>query len=80
MKIPRDPGLVIGMFTYANRDGAARPNEIDIEILGRSPRVAELTIHENGRATSKNVTLPFDASKASITMASTGSLAMCAGM
>ena len=63
MKIPRDPGLVIGMFTYANRNGSVRPNEIDIEILGRSPRVAELTIHENGRATSKNVTLPFDASE-----------------
>lgn len=62
MKVPRDPGIVTGLFTYADRAGSIRPNEIDIEILGRAPRIAELTIHENGRATTRNVTLPFDAS------------------
>lgn len=61
MKVPRGAGLVTGVFSYANRDGRVRPNEIDIEILGRNTRVVELTIHEGGRATSKKVTLPFDA-------------------
>ena len=61
MKLPRAPGLVTGFFTYAGRDGRTRPNEIDVEILGRNTRVAEFTIHENGKATSKKVTLPFDA-------------------
>jgi endo-1,3-1,4-beta-glycanase ExoK len=62
IKVPRDPGIVTGLFTYAERAGSVRPNEIDIEVLGRAPRVAELTIHENGRATTQKVTLPFDAS------------------
>lgn len=61
MKLPKSPGLVTGFFTYAGQDGRTRPNEIDVEILGRNTRVAELTIHENGKATSKKVTLPFDA-------------------
>lgn len=60
MKVPRAPGLVTGFFSYAGRDGRTKPNEIDIEILGRNTRVAELTIHENGQATSKKLTLPFD--------------------
>jgi endo-1,3-1,4-beta-glycanase ExoK len=61
LRAPSSPGLVIGAFTYAAAEGHSRPNEIDIEILGRSTRKAELTIHENGRATSKVVNLPFDA-------------------
>jgi beta-glucanase (GH16 family) len=61
MKIPRGPGIVSGMFTYADRDGSIRANEIDIEILGRDTRTAELTLHEGGKATSKKVRLPFDA-------------------
>lgn len=61
MKVPRGAGLVTGFFSYAGQDGRTRPNEIDIEILGRNTRVAELTIHENGKATSTKVTLPFDA-------------------
>jgi hypothetical protein len=61
MKVPRGAGLVTGFFSYAGQDGRTRPNEIDIEILGRNTRVAELTIHENGEATSTKVTLPFDA-------------------
>lgn len=63
MKVPRDPGVLIGVFTYADRAGKVRPNEIDIEILGRSTRVAELTIHENGRATHKKIALPFDSAE-----------------
>lgn len=61
MKVPRGAGLVTGVFSYAGRDGRVRPNEIDIEILGRNTRVAELTIHEGGQATSQRITLPFDA-------------------
>jgi endo-1,3-1,4-beta-glycanase ExoK len=60
MRVPRDPGLITGAFTYAPRDENAGPNEIDIEILGRSTRRVELTIHENGRATSETIHLPFD--------------------
>ncbi len=61
MKVPRGAGLVTGVFSYAGRDGRIRPNEIDIEILGRNTRVVELTIHEGGQATSQKITLPFDA-------------------
>lgn len=63
MKVPRGPGIVTGFFTYAGHAAGQRPNEIDIEILGRNTRVAELTIHENGKATSKKFTLPFDAAE-----------------
>ena len=62
MQAPRDPGIVTGMFTYADRAKGVKPNEIDIEILGREPKIAELTIHENGRATPKKITMPFDSS------------------
>lgn len=61
MRVPRGAGTVSGVFSYADRDKGVKPNEIDIEILGKNTRAAELTIHENGRATSKIVTLPFDA-------------------
>lgn len=61
MKVPQGAGLVTGVFSYADRAKGVKPNEIDIEILGRNTRVVELTIHEGGRATTKNVTLPFDA-------------------
>ncbi len=61
MKVPRGPGVVTGFFSYAGQEGQTRPNEIDIEILGRNTRVVELTIHENGKAASKKVDLPFDA-------------------
>lgn len=62
MQAPRGSGIVTGVFTYADRAEGVKPNEIDIEILGRAPKVAELTIHENGRATSKKITMPFDSS------------------
>ncbi len=60
MKVPRGSGLVTGVFTYFHGDGAIRPNEIDIEILGRNTRILEATIHENGRSTLKRIDLPFD--------------------
>ena len=63
MMVPRGPGIVSGVFTYADRNGAVRANEIDIEILGRDTRTAELTIHEGGQATQKKVRLPFDAAE-----------------
>lgn len=63
MRVPRGEGTVAGVFTYADRKKGVKPNEIDIEILGKNTRAAELTIHENGRSTSKIVTLPFDASE-----------------
>lgn len=60
MKMPRDPGIVMGFFTYAGQEGRTRPHEIDIEILGRDTRTIELTLHQGGGATGKTVTLPFD--------------------
>jgi endo-1,3-1,4-beta-glycanase ExoK len=61
MRLPRGPGLVSGAFTYSKHTEGQRPNEIDIEILGRSTDKLETTLHENGRATSKKISLPFDA-------------------
>jgi beta-glucanase (GH16 family) len=61
MKVPRGAGLVTGFLSDAGQEGGTRPNEIDIGILGRNTRVAELTDHENGKARSKKVTLRFDA-------------------
>src|SRR5690606_10434610 len=60
MRLPRGAGLVSGAFTYAGREDGRHSNEIDIEILGRSTNRMETTIHENNRATSKKVSLPFD--------------------
>ncbi|MFT3725693.1 MAG: family 16 glycosylhydrolase [Hyphomonadaceae bacterium] len=60
-RVPRDPGLVSGLFTYADPAGAARSNEIDIEFVGKDTRRVELTIHENGKPTHQKVRLPFDA-------------------
>jgi endo-1,3-1,4-beta-glycanase ExoK len=62
MRVPKGAGTVSGVFTYADRAKGVKPNEIDIEILGKNTRAVELTIHENGRSTSKTVALPFDAS------------------
>lgn len=62
LRVARGPGMVTSFFTYAQQDGAKRPNEIDIEILGRNPRVLEATIHENGKPTHTKIALPFDAS------------------
>ena len=63
MRVPRDPGIVIGVFTYANQDGETRPHEIDIEIPGRNTRMLEATIHEDGKPTHRALRLPFDASE-----------------
>ncbi|MDP3736598.1 MAG: family 16 glycosylhydrolase [Hyphomonadaceae bacterium] len=63
MRTPHDPGMVIGAFTYAARDGSVRPNEIDIEITGRDTRRAELTYHQNSKATHEIVALPFDSAE-----------------
>lgn len=60
-RVPRDPGLVSALFTYADRKGATRSNEIDIEFVGKDTRRVELTIHENGKPTHQKVRLPFDA-------------------
>ena len=61
MRVPRGPGIVTGVFTYAGQDGKVRPHEIDIEILGRHTNMLEATIHENGKPTHKRIRLPFDA-------------------
>ncbi len=63
MRIPRGSGQVTGAFTYAGADENGRPNEIDIELIGRDPRRIELTYHVGGKARGKRLTLPFDASE-----------------
>lgn len=60
MKLPSGSGIVAAAFTYAHTDGKIRPNEIDIEILGRETRVLEATIHENGKSTHQKIRMPFD--------------------
>jgi endo-1,3-1,4-beta-glycanase ExoK len=62
MRVPKGPGLVAGVFTYAERREGMTPNEIDIEILGRRTHLVELTYHQSGKATSSKAALPFDAS------------------
>jgi endo-1,3-1,4-beta-glycanase ExoK len=63
LRIPRDPGLISGAFTYVGRDDGKAPEEIDIEFLGRATKRAELTIHENYRSTHEKIDLPFDAAE-----------------
>ncbi len=60
MRVPRGSGVITGLFTYADRTDKLRPNEIDIEILGRDTGAAELTLHENGKATWHKHRLSFD--------------------
>lgn len=62
-RVPRGAGVVSGIFTYAHIDGNVRPNEIDIEILGKDTRTLETSIHQNGVSTLKRVRLPFDAAE-----------------
>ncbi len=64
MRVPAGSGTVTGAFTYAEQKGRTRPNEIDIEILGRNPRTLEATIHENGKPTGDKLRLPFDTTTA----------------
>ncbi len=61
MRLPRGPGLVTGAFTHTGRKGRLHPNEIDIEVLGRSTDKMETTLHVDSRASSKKVSLAFDA-------------------
>ncbi len=61
LRVPRDPGLIAGLFTYADRKGAIKPNEIDIEFVGRDTRRIELTLHVDGKPNHAKVRLPFDA-------------------
>lgn len=63
LRIPRGSGLIAGMFTYAARAGAVKPNEIDIEFTGRDTRRVELTIHVDGQPQHKKLALPFDAAE-----------------
>ena len=63
LRVPKDPGLIAGVFTYAERKGSVKPNEIDMEFVGRDTRRIELTLHENGKPTHMKIRLPFDAAE-----------------
>ena len=60
MRVPRGEGLITGAFTYIGPEGRVRPNEIDVEILGKATRRIDMTIHEKGRSTGAKADLPFD--------------------
>lgn len=60
MRIPRGSGVIAAMFTYAGKSGAVKPNEMDIEILGRATEYVEMTIHETGHTTTRKQQMPFD--------------------
>jgi endo-1,3-1,4-beta-glycanase ExoK len=61
MRVPRGSGLDTGLFTYVREGGPATWNEIDIEILGKNTRQAELTLHVGKRVATRIVKLGFDA-------------------
>ena len=63
LRMPRGPGLVVGVFTYTRPEGEESWNEIDMELLGRDTRTLELTYHVAGEATKQEVRLPFDAAE-----------------
>lgn len=63
LRVPRDPGLIAGFFTYADRKGGVKPNEIDIEFVGRDTRRVELTLHVDGKPSHTKIRLPFDAAE-----------------
>jgi len=62
MRVPRGPGLVAAFFTFTRPGDRETQNEIDFEILGRNPLVAELTYHVGSQAVGERVVLGFDAS------------------
>lgn len=63
LRMPRGPGLVVGVFTYTRPEGEDSWNEIDMELLGRDTRTLELTYHVAGEAKKQEVRLPFDAAE-----------------
>jgi beta-glucanase (GH16 family) len=60
-RVPRGAGIVSGAFTYVGQEGRVRPQELDIEILGRDTRSAYLSYHVAGQSAEKIIRLPFDA-------------------
>lgn len=63
MRVPRGEGIVTGLFTYTQPQGRSTWEEIDIEILGRDPRIMEVTYHVHGRSRQTGIDLGFDASE-----------------
>lgn len=63
LRMPRGPGLVVGVFTYTRPEGEDSWNEIDMELLGRDTRTLELTYHVAGEAKKEEIHLPFDAAE-----------------
>jgi endo-1,3-1,4-beta-glycanase ExoK len=64
MKASDAPGVVSSFFTYAGEDTGDPHDEIDFELLGRSPRQAHLNFFSNGANYPIDVDLWFDASAA----------------
>ena len=64
MKASNAPGIVSAFFTYAGEDMGDPHDEIDFELLGRSPRQAHLNYFSNGANYPVDVDLWFDPSAA----------------
>jgi beta-glucanase (GH16 family) len=62
MKASNAPGVVSAFFIYAGEDMGDPHDEIDFELLGRSPRQAHLNFFSNGANSPIDVDLGFDTS------------------
>ncbi|MFT3727831.1 MAG: family 16 glycosylhydrolase [Terricaulis sp.] len=64
LQAARGSGLVNGFFTYTRTGDKVTWDEVDIEIVGRDTRTAQLTYFHAGARRSQTVQLGFDASAA----------------
>ncbi|MCT8159332.1 family 16 glycosylhydrolase [Pseudoruegeria sp. SHC-113] len=63
MRTARGAGLVTGFFTYTGPAYGSRHDEIDIEILGKSPDHLHAAWFVDGKLQSRRIPLGFDASE-----------------
>ena len=64
MRASNAPGIVSAFFSYAGEDMGDPHDEIDFELLGRSPRQVHLNYFSNGANDPVDVDLWFDTSEA----------------
>lgn len=64
MKASNAPGIVSAFFSYTGEDMADPHDEIDFELLGRSPRQVHVNFFSNDISTPADVDLWFDTSAA----------------
>lgn len=62
MKASNAPGVISSFFVYAGEDMGDPHDEIDFELLGRTPRQVHLNFFSKGATSAADIDLPFDAS------------------